>query len=290
MYKSNSIRKQGFPAMKMNTTVLRHNSIIKSYIKTITMVSLLILMITIGIKTYIDVTDKIDNLEIALEESRLALRDSKIKLSAAQIKLNESMDEIEGLNEMIFEQDAIIENMKYDNESLASEYDKLKESYDVLKEREELYDKYSYAIMYDGKRTELTYDQLKYGEKLMKEKGLNPDLLFSIGMLESKYTEKCTNSASTARGFHQILVGTGKFLWEDILGNGKGTYDHSYAFDGYKNIEMCVAYLDYLNKTRDGNIVQMMKGYSGRDLKGTYSYMNVLNTHLRKANKNIYNL
>ena len=263
-------------------------------------------MCMLGVTTYIEsLQTKINKLETktmeltadntvlkqTVTEYETTLDEQTMQIEQLSTGIEESKMTVTGLTDIIDELDAQIVQLKEDNLSLASEYDKVSAAYDTLKERKELYDKYKYAIMYSGERTELTYDQIKLGEELMKEEGLNPHILFSIGMTESKYTSDAKNSCSTATGYHQFLAGTGKFVYEDLLGYGDGTYVHSrMATNGTTNIKMAVAYLAYLKSQYKGNLYSMMMNYSGRDLSGAKSYMNVMNSYTKQVGVNIFSI
>lgn len=177
-------------------------------------------------------------------------------------------------NQTIDTLNAQVETLVKDNKSLADEYDELYKKYKVFEEREELYDKYDYVVKYGGKRTDVTYDQIKLGEKLMLEKGYNPDILFSIMMVESRGKEAAVNKRSRATGYGQFIPGTGKFVYEDLLGNGKGTYTHSkMATNGNTNIQMMVSYLDYLFTRNNNNLNRSMSNYSGGGPTFTNKYI-----------------
>ena len=219
----------------------------------------------------------------ALQEHNLQITQQLEYYKGLSEKLTE---DIPAYEETIKEQEGIIEDLMEDNTILVEEYDAISVAYNQLKDREELYDKYSYAIMYNGKRTELTYDQIQYGEDLMVSKGLDPDLLFSIGMVESRFVENAKNPYSTASGYYQFLRGTGKFVYESLLAKDN-SYSHSYAMDGYKSTEMAVCYLDHLSERFDGNLFKMIKQYSGRDNASTKVYIKELDKFLSSKDKTI---
>ena len=214
---------------------------------------------------------EISSIQDTLSISYNIVKDAKVSISSYE--------------EVINEQNDIITELVNDNTNLSNEYDAISEAYNTLKNRAELYDKYSYALIYNGARTELTYDQLEYGEQLMLSKGLDPDLLFSIGMVESRYNPSAINPKSLASGYHQFLSGTGKFAYEVLLGNGNGTYNHSITpFNGTINIEMAVAYLDYLHNNYN-SIRGMIECYSGRTGYKVDEYIGYMNEFLNKKGK-----
>lgn len=237
---------------------------------------------------------------VVLQEAEIVglhqvINEKENKLVANNISINNALNKIKELRNVIEAQYDIAENLnasivelKEDNTSLAQDYDEIKAEYDILKEREELYDKYSYAITYNGERTDITYDHIKTLEELCDERGLSPHLILSVGMLESKMNSDCKNSQSTARGAFQFLKGTGRFVYEDYLGYGKGSYDHSMAHDMDIAIQLAVGYFDYLQETRGGSGYAMIQGYSGSSDCGWY--IDILNTHLSKVGLNFYDI
>lgn len=150
------------------------------------------------------------------------------------------------------------------------------------RKREELHDKYEYVIYNkEGIRTDLTYDQIQTGEELMLAKGLDPDLLFGSIMVESDGKENAKSSISTASGYGQFLNTTGKFVYEDLLGNDKGIYDHTITpFDGDINIKMMVAYYDYLYK-QTGNTFSVIRCYSGGSSSFANYYLSKINSYTK---------
>ena len=143
-----------------------------------------------------------------------------------------------------------------------------------------------------GNRTDLTLDEMKLGIELMEEKGYDPHILFSIGMVESGYDRTCTNRSSTAKGYHQFLNGTAKFTYETLLKNGKGSWSPDVAFNGKTNIKMCVAYFDYL-MNKHGDFYKAMGQYCGAGTrKGsfTYTYIKRMDTHASRSGADIYNI
>lgn len=171
---------------------------------------------------------------------------------------------------------------------LSKQYDDVESNYNTLKNRKELYDKYSYAIIDSaGKRTDLSYDDIQYGEDLMKKYGYNPHILFGIFGVESGYKEDAANKKSTARGYGQLLAGTAKYVYEDIL--DKGTYTHSYALNGKTNIELTTAYLNYLMDKNHNDLFKSISNYCGRDTSGTHNYLKCINKAYQKE-QDIYKI
>lgn len=155
-----------------------------------------------------------------------------------------------------------VETLDKSNTELIKENKSLNKELTKFEEREELYNKYEYAI-YDksNNRTDLTYEQIAAGEELMIKEGIDPDLLFGIIMTESGGDEKATSSTSTARGYGQFLAGSGKYVYEDIL--HLGVYNHNMAYNGTTNITMAAGYLGYLKNERGFSAYAAVKAYRG---------------------------
>jgi len=188
-------------------------------------------------------------------------------------------------NDVIDQLDTQLTSLMKDNRDLAAQYDELFEKYSVLAEREELYNKYEYIVMYDGKRTDVTYEQIKSGEQIMLENGYNPNILFSTIMVESRGVETAKNKESTATGYGQILASTGKYIYEDLMGNPKGTYKHSMAKDGDLNMQMTATYIDHLLDINNAKLLNAMRTYSGRNTSGTRRYISMMSGFSDDINK-----
>lgn len=205
------------------------------------------------------------------------------------VKIDDSYKQsINSLEETIYSKESSIDNLNYNIDQLASTIDVLEdekvqiaEKLSVFEQREELYNKYEYIIEVGNKRTDITYEQLAHGEELMKDRGLNPHLLFGVVYLESRGNEKATNSRSTARGYCQFLGSTAKSVYERML--NKGTYNHDLAFDGYINLELGAEYLSYLMKTQNGSIMTSLLLYNGAELGERYYH--IIDNMLVKYNK-----
>ena len=153
----------------------------------------------------------------------------------------------------------------------------------VLRERAELYEEYEYALVYNEERTDITYDQLKTGIDICNEAGVNPHLLFAFIMAESHGDETAKNIKSTATGYGQLLNSTAKFVYEDLMDNGKGTFISTLSKDGDTNIEMTARYIAYL-KENNSSIDGIIIAYAGEDNSG---YKAELNSWLAKAGTNL---
>ena len=158
-----------------------------------------------------------------------------------------------------------------ENKSLVKQLNSTSKELEKFQKRSELYNKYEYAITYGGKRTDLTYGHLETIEELCKKYGISPYLMTSEIIVESGGRQYATNSESTARGFGQILAGTGKFVYQNIL--HYGTYDHSYAFNADTNLTMMAALLGYW-KNRTGSTKTAIHRYRAADYSTNEAYIN----------------
>lgn len=190
----------------------------------------------------------------------------------------------DSFNNTIDELITISDELDKENQSLAQTNDSYYEELTELRSRAELYDKYSYAIVDNGNRTDITYDQLRTLEDLVNDSSINDeDLFLSWIMTESGGKENATNAISTAKGYGQFLNGTSKFVYTNLLGNE--WWNSNVAFDGESNIRMMVAYVDYLYDQTDGDLYQVIKAYRGKDDIG--SYVAKINSYLALKNKSV---
>lgn len=175
------------------------------------------------------------------------------------------------------------ENIKLNNECV-----ELQSTIKEYEEREELFDEYEYALIRnDGTRTDITYERLENLESLVEEKNLNKDtidLVLGLSMTESSGNEDAKNAESTASGLGQILEGTGRYIYETLMGNGKGTYNHSMALDGSLNLEMMTYYLAYLGDKYNNNISLVLNEYRGIN---DPPYFKKLNKYLARAGTSV---
>jgi soluble lytic murein transglycosylase-like protein len=219
---------------------------------------------------YADAAKKIESLTTQLETTKNASE-----------QLQEKYDVLVEASENF---QSVIDELDSENAKVVKANKKLNKQLSKLEAREELFDKYEYAL-YDkmGGRTDLTYDQVATGEEIMEEYGMDPDLLFGIIMTESGGDETATNSESTARGYGQLLSGTGEMVWENILGNGN--YSHSYALDGDKNITMMAALLDWFRTDQNMTLTASIKYYRGVD--DVSSYIATINSYIKTKGNSV---
>lgn len=175
------------------------------------------------------------------------------------------------LNKSIEQKDILISNKQKEIDNLTKSLDSknqeissLNSELIIFKEREELYDKYEIAVMNtNGKRTDLTYEDIKYAEELSLSKGIPPKLIFYMMKLESNFNPKLQSSQSSARGLLQVIKGTGEYTHTKLLNKSKSTYNHDEMFDPKKNMEYAITYIDYTFDRSNGSVYEAMKRYSG---------------------------
>lgn len=182
---------------------------------------------------------------------------------------------IDNLEEVVDKLDEQISNVTQVNQSYVDELN-------LLRTRAELYDKYEYAIMDEGNRTELKYEEIQYGEELMIAKGHNPNLMFGSIMVESRANPEAVNKESGATGYGQFLDSTAKWVWTKLLGNGG--YYSDLRKDGTANIQMMAEYYDYLYDIYKGNTLKVVKHYSGNSTyEGASVYLAKVNSFTKKV-------
>ena len=154
-------------------------------------------------------------------------------------------------------------------------------------EREELYDKYGF-FLYDkqGERNDITYDHLRTLEELVEDSSVpNPELVLSIIYLESSGHCDAYNNSSSASGFGQFLPSTARSVWIKVLGNSEESWDPDMVFDPDVNLQLTVAYMDYLIK-KHGSPREALRQYSGSGSNDNHlnSYIATLDSYLRHTN------
>lgn len=129
--------------------------------------------------------------------------------------------------------------------------------------------KYTYVFNRVSPGDGFTVGVMVYGDKLCKEHDVNPHRVWEIITCESNYDTEANLTSTTARGLGGFLESTGKWVYEDLMGNGKNTYDHSMAYDPYIAIEMLVYLLDWMDEYYNGDLEALIRHYSS-DSSGAY--------------------
>jgi len=181
------------------------------------------------------------------------------------------------------------ENLTRDKNSLIACNNEMHKEIEEFRAREELYDKYEYALYYYAKRTDITYDQLRMLECTLDDSyAFDTDFILTWAMTESTGNEKVTNSSSGAKGFGQFMDGTSKYVYTKLLGNDESDWCAEVAYDGTTNFQMMIAYCDYLYD-RSGSIRGMLSGYTGYGANSSEldAYIAKMDKYLKKKSKSV---
>ena len=212
-------------------------------------------------------------------------KNSKLHNDLTKVKTTNDIlvDTVNESNDTIIQLSKVATQLDTENTNLVTTLKAQTEELNTLRERKELYDLYEYAInREDGSRTDITYEEIKNLHELAAEAGLGEDavaVILAISMNESRGTSNAKNSESTAAGLTGLLYGTAKFSYENLLGNGKGTYQKSYVYDPETNLRMSLAYIAYLKKHTDGSARSILIGYRGLNDK---TYMKAIEKYIGK--------
>lgn len=198
------------------------------------------------------------------------------EIEQSLIPLVEKHPESDNSTEVIFSTPEDLKNSTQNVDD--SENPEIKEQRDLerkLREDEELLQKYSFALYTSsGQRNDITPDILRLAEQTCAEQGIDCNLWLSLVMTESEGKADAKNRSSTATGFGQILKGTGELVYEDLMGNPNGSYNHSMAYDPALNTRMSITLLGYL-KRREGSMYAAIQQYRGKkDISGYTGRMN----------------
>ena len=142
--------------------------------------------------------------------------------------------------------------------------------------RSSILDQYNW-VQHDeaGNVNDMTDDLVIYTYELCNSYDIDPALVFGMIMVESRGFSNNRNGSSGAAGLGQFLSSTARIVYEDFLGNGKGSYDHNVTpYDPYTGVTMMVTYLNYLYN-RHGDTMTVLESYSGnKTYSGTLGYYN----------------
>lgn len=265
-------------AMKRN---MRRERIIK---KAIAMLAYMILFVVIGLLVVENRGLKQEIAELTIEHEQVLAEVSENYETIIDTKNSEICEKnqtiislgrtIDHLGEVINDVDDQITEVANINKEYVDELT-------MLRNRSELYDKYEYAIIDNGERTELTYAEIELGEQLMHEKGIDPNLMFGTIMVESRANPKAVNASSGATGYGQFLNSTARWVWTDLMGNKN--YYSDLRKNGEVNIQMMAEYYDYLYSVNN-NTFKVVKCYSGNKTdEGASEYLAKVNNFTRKV-------
>jgi len=250
--------KQNIRFMKSERRI--NQKVIKAQ-KYVILLLLMALVLTVGVLSL-----KITNLSGTIDQLRrekTVLLSSNTKLYDQFLEENLYLTAMSNVAYQLEEENQILID---DNLSLASDFDVLNQDYQELSEREELYDKYEFAIIRSNHtRTDIRYEDFKHLEEIAEEEGISQDgidLCLSFVMNESNGLEKAANANSSARGYGQLLSSTGRFCYTSLMGHN--SYNHEViALDGPTNLEMSLRYLAYLDEYNHHNAVAVVRSYCG---------------------------
>jgi soluble lytic murein transglycosylase-like protein len=198
-------------------------------------------------------------------------RINNVELSAKIENQNDTINMIRYVAEN--EKDTIVRLSKVaaeldkENTKLVQTLESQDEELSTYREREELYNLYEYALVRDDEsRTDISYEDIKTLEELSIEKGLGKDAVgtvLAISVNESSGYANVKNKKSSAAGLCGLTKGTAKYIYENELGNGDGSYDHSYAYDATTNLQISLAYIAYLKNEYGENNDKILQAYRG---------------------------
>ena len=172
--------------------------------------------------------------------------------------------------------------LNVDRDALIADNEYLLYELDFYRHREELYNKYEYALFYNGERTDITYEHLDSLEEMVKGTSVpNPELILAIIGLESHFCATAHN-ASGASGFGQFMPGTASSVWKNLLGNDPDDWDPDMIYDPDLNLQMTVAYMDYLID-KHGSPREALRQQSGSGTNDAHldGYIATLDSYLR---------
>ena len=229
------------------------------------------------------------------ENPQLLVERYKAQIAKADEELNKAEKIFVEDKELKEQLNSVLVNMSeldMQNACLIQSNENYYQQLQAFQNRQALYDKYSYALYNQrGQRNDITFEQLKTGEDIMIAGKMDPNILWGFVCSESDGDEDAKNPSSTATGYGQILASTGRRVYEDIMGNGKGSYTSDMLLDGTVNIKIASAYLVYL-KDNSSSIYEVVDKYAGEHNEAYYKKLDKVlqkgGTSLAEIDKNTY--
>lgn len=249
----------------------------------ITTLIAIILVIAASVTVFIINQNKINDLKFnvaELETANETLNADMLELSDQYNQIAEILTEV---SEVSVELDDEVKKLTSDKATLLDELEK----YTM---RDELLNKYEYALYREenNTRTDIDFEHIARLQEICKDKGMNDetvDLILAIAMKESKGTAEAKNPKSTATGLGQFLNSTGKFVYTTLMNGNKDDYATAVR-DPETNLMMMAEYIDYLSTTEGNKVSNIMMVYSG----GDSGYCKGLNHYLKKNNLDATNM
>lgn len=219
----------------------------------------MISVLTVGSAEAANTIKEQDNTIDILINSCFAATEQNLRLTA-QINeyegaIGEFVEQSEQLRKELEELQARVEELEAEKEAERVEYEQLAEKYDYVISRVD--------------DSEITMDDIKFLDETCKTYDINPHVITAMIDVESDYNPNCSMSNSSARGLMQIIRSTGRYIWEDLLGNSD--YDHDIAYDVKSNILMGVRYMRYHLDKNNGDLRASLKYYNGGELGDYYA-------------------
>lgn len=207
----------------------------------------------------------------------LKIRDSEIyrlnllldKSITNTVETKSELSSINSTNQKLIKEINLVTKLNHEYDKENDRINKMLSEYQL---RTNLYDEYEYALInYNGRRTDLYYQELKTLINESNSRHINPHLTLCLIGLESGYIRNSSNNKSSALGYGNILNSTGDYIYSNIL-KMSGKYEHEkMALDGEMNIKMTIGYLDYLLKKYNGDVRKSLVAYNGNEI-GTLYY------------------
>lgn len=225
-----------------------------------------------------NLTNQINALTAELDTVNATHAEEIAKREADMQSFKESYEELYSL---ALEVNKHNEELLDDNIQLEADNIKLLEENEDLADRVNVYETYKVFMFrddYSGRRTDCSYELLTYLQSLIEDKAVN-NLAFYCSwiMIESTWCNHDYNARSTAYGLPQFLSSTGKWIYEEELGYGKGTYNHEMVTDPYISLPMMVKYIDILCHSYSGDLHKTIDSYRGLH---DVPYLNKFNRYL----------
>ena len=107
-------------------------------------------------------------------------------------------------------------------------------------------------------------DHVCYTVQLCSEYSIDPDIIFALIEVESRYNPKAKNKHSSATGYGQLIASTANNIAKEL--NSINSYNHKIdAYDPYINLLLTVHYFSKCINKSNNDIYKALKFYRGKN-------------------------
>ena len=227
--------------------------------------------------------------EAEIEELEFMVREKDAKINIDDEKIESWKNSYIELYNELLDQIEVNDALTEENLNLAKELESIIEYNQSIEERLVKYEYYNVFMWDGGNRTDCNFEIIGYLKDLIKDEPVN-DITFYCAwiMVESKWHNDARSNLSNATGLPQFIGSTGKYVYEKLMGNEEGSYNHDVmATDPYIALPMMVTYVDKLLKANNGDLIKAIDNYRG---KHSEEYLLKIDSYLTQCGTSLHEI